>query len=642
MNDVLSLAGQADLLFQLYRGYADSSYFHDERGFQAPTPFGDMADVLLSDSPATLFRQYPVLVVAGSLCHQQASCAEIADKLEEYVLLGGILVLSSSNLALFPSGLLNATSTTSSCQVAGAGNYTLTYPALFPKAQQGTETQSGIYCDVDVSQAVDASFVSIGSLQSPQQGSISLGVASSFSKGGALIVLSSDLLLGSTPAVKLPVVPDVDETMPVVYPLLSSSKDVLEAVYVTSASPVSVNNDNLTYSMNYISQSELYVGVFNPSYEQQNFVMAARSSPSRPLSVVEIALGNDTAADSVGYTPETVNASTLGKDTATTIAGGSARLFHVVLPFNMSSMAAPIPLGRPRQVGLWPGSRDESPAETVLRRPTFFEHYETLIVDWQSVRIGDTLWLEQQARFARLQKLRVVIDLSSSINMYPALRLVNNSASDSNATFTRIRLLFEAAATMNVSDIVVSWHRCPENYYSQSACSSDLLHNTALLMQIGDAHNLTLHIRNKADGQVFTPLSAALIVKSLCSLSGLDNIRLFIGANEGFGANALTAVANVTEFMMVACAEQDDLTGTIWTTTGSLSTCGPEQLGQLQQQLGLAQQIVPSLTFVAGHQSSTADEEYREVRELEALMRAPSERPGSNARVDLYSRLRQK
>ena len=36
---------------QFYPGYADSSYFHNERGFQSPTPHGDTVDVLLSDAP---------------------------------------------------------------------------------------------------------------------------------------------------------------------------------------------------------------------------------------------------------------------------------------------------------------------------------------------------------------------------------------------------------------------------------------------------------------------------------------------------------------------------------------------------------------------------------------------------------------
>ena len=48
-----------DLLDMLYPGYQDASYFHDERGFMAPTPYGDMADCLLSDAPAVGSRPVP-------------------------------------------------------------------------------------------------------------------------------------------------------------------------------------------------------------------------------------------------------------------------------------------------------------------------------------------------------------------------------------------------------------------------------------------------------------------------------------------------------------------------------------------------------------------------------------------------------
>ena len=51
----------------LYPGYQDSSYFHDESGFNTPTPYGDIADCILSDAPLRLLARYPAVVVAGEL-----------------------------------------------------------------------------------------------------------------------------------------------------------------------------------------------------------------------------------------------------------------------------------------------------------------------------------------------------------------------------------------------------------------------------------------------------------------------------------------------------------------------------------------------------------------------------------------------
>jgi len=89
------------VLDMLYPGYQDSSYFHDESGFNTPTPFGDIADCLLSDAEGWLLQRYPVLVVAGEL----SGGMEIRDKLEAYARQGGHLVLTAGNLAKLPGGI---------------------------------------------------------------------------------------------------------------------------------------------------------------------------------------------------------------------------------------------------------------------------------------------------------------------------------------------------------------------------------------------------------------------------------------------------------------------------------------------------------------------------------------------------------
>jgi hypothetical protein len=89
------------ILDLFYPGYQDASYFHDETGFIAPTPYGDAADCLLSDSPLWLLKQYPVLVIGDQL----QGGHEIKDKLEKYVESGGHLVITAGSLVNMPGGL---------------------------------------------------------------------------------------------------------------------------------------------------------------------------------------------------------------------------------------------------------------------------------------------------------------------------------------------------------------------------------------------------------------------------------------------------------------------------------------------------------------------------------------------------------
>ena len=85
----------------MYPGYQDASYYKDERGFIAPTPYGDIADCLMTDAPLWVLKQYPVLIIADEI--QRSS--EINDKLETYVKDGGHLVITSASLKNMPNGI---------------------------------------------------------------------------------------------------------------------------------------------------------------------------------------------------------------------------------------------------------------------------------------------------------------------------------------------------------------------------------------------------------------------------------------------------------------------------------------------------------------------------------------------------------
>ncbi|NLE38007.1 MAG: hypothetical protein GX621_08285, partial [Pirellulaceae bacterium] len=96
------------VLDMLYPGYQDSSYYHDESGFLSPTPYGDIADCLMSDAPSWLLDRYAVVVVAGAL----SGGREIRDKLQTYVDRGGHLVITRGNLARLPGGIAAPSTTT--------------------------------------------------------------------------------------------------------------------------------------------------------------------------------------------------------------------------------------------------------------------------------------------------------------------------------------------------------------------------------------------------------------------------------------------------------------------------------------------------------------------------------------------------
>ena len=106
----------------LYPGYQNASYFHDESGFLAPTPYGDIADCLLSDAPQWVLDQYPILIVAGEL----GGGREVRDKLQAYAERDGHVVITAGNLGKLPGGLAGCTNALANAAVAcGKGRVTV-------------------------------------------------------------------------------------------------------------------------------------------------------------------------------------------------------------------------------------------------------------------------------------------------------------------------------------------------------------------------------------------------------------------------------------------------------------------------------------------------------------------------------------
>ena len=80
---------QVDLLLrELYPGYEDAGFYHNERGFLTPTPCGDSFDVLLSTASLDVLRRYECVVILGKTCLE----GQLLGKLRQYVGEGGHLV----------------------------------------------------------------------------------------------------------------------------------------------------------------------------------------------------------------------------------------------------------------------------------------------------------------------------------------------------------------------------------------------------------------------------------------------------------------------------------------------------------------------------------------------------------------------
>lgn len=364
------------ILDLLYPGYADASYFHDESGFSTATPYGDIADALLSDAPAWLLDRYGVVVMLGKLRDP-----ELRAKLQAYVARGGHLVLVGEKWV----------------DQTGAGQVTVL----------------------------------------PGNG-LAERVAGPMPKAGE------------------------DQHLVSPRPLSAASREILGRVFKSQR--LFEVDPRLGLVTCRKQAGEYTLGILNNSWGELPLQITSLCGPVE--SIRELPL--DTAErQAVGFTPPGLEKAALGANTATTIAGGDIRIFVVkVKEAGVAEVPHAVPPPRPQ--GRWLALRKPwSLKEEILRRPTFFQHFDGILVDWQYLHGREKAALAREAGWIRRQGLAVAVDASPSINLYPGLRLLDNLQPDYEESLAALVDTMDKMQILGAKQLLISLHRLPENNYDK-------------------------------------------------------------------------------------------------------------------------------------------------------------------------------
>jgi len=408
----------------LYPSYQDSSYFHDESGFIAPTPYGDIADCLLSDAPLWLLDRYAAVVVAGEL----GGGREIRDKLQAFTERGGHLILTSGNLAKLPGGI--------------AGQTNITKDATVP-------------CG----------------------------------KGVVTFLASPFGVKGPLPSLTLR--SEIDHPLPKPYVLEPAVRRRLEEIFRAQAL-VRVDGTGLSYVVCRKHPGLFTVGLANNTWTEQPFHIEPACGVLNSIRELPLDESEKTAT---GYTPETTGVSGLGHSSVTTIAGGDFRIFEVSLEeTNVFEIPHAQPPPRPRH-HILTLRRATSIKNEILARPAFFEHFNGVCVDWEYLHARDRAVLQSEAGWLRRQQVRVLVDLSSGLNLFPTLRLIDNLHSDYETSMGVIADVLAKMELISASDLIVSLHRSPENNFSDEQTRTAFTATLKSLAAQAGKQGATVHLR---------------------------------------------------------------------------------------------------------------------------------------------------
>ena len=476
----------------LYPGYQNSSYFHDESGFIAPTPYGDLADCLLSDAPLWVLERYPVLILAGEL----RGGRELRDKLQSYAERGGHVAITAGNLSKLPGGLAGRTEAADTTVSCGRGQVT------FFASPFGVKPQS-----------------------QPDQ----------------------------------PLRSEIDKPLPKPYAFEPGVRSRLEQI-LRSQQLFNLSGEGLSLITCRKQAGEYTIGIANNTWHEQPFRLESLCGQIESLH--ELPLDQSEKA-AIGLTPIGVDAALLGMSGEGKIAGGDVRIFAVkVKEAGVEEIQHVAPPPRPHDCFLTL-RRATSIKEEIFARPTFFEHFDGVCVDWRILHEREQAALQKEARWLKRQGVRIIVDLSSGLNLYPTLRLLNNIPADYEASMAVWADVLAKMEILGAKDLVFSLHRDPENNFTEEQANAGYWSTLKNLAAQAAARGVTLHLRV---GPGKPPRNFAEAFHYLDPVDA-PNLKLAVGTamlgNEPLDKQLLNRMKGRVGMWLVA-AQRTDIGGKVW------------------------------------------------------------------------------
>ncbi len=497
-HEVLSLA---------YPGYVDAGYYRDERGFLSPTPWGDMMDCLLSDAAPWVLRQYGLIVVAGDLSDGNAG-TETHDTLNAFMSSGGHVVATAENARrLWPE--------------LGIGEATRVPAGTSVRFERTGEVfEEPLAFDLHTISATPDEMVAEAVLQPGSQPAVVR-----FTRGdGLLTVVLSPFGLNAEPTVSGPIPNEAERAFPCPFVMLDHVQRVLGDAFATQQ--VFSVGEGLGFVTCRRKEGEYTIGLFNNSLDPRSFQI--RSLAGVIEEIREIPL-DQSEKGQPGYWPNGIQHDG-GVSDETTIAGNDVRIFQVKLTKEaVRALPHVAPPERPRNrfLRLPRGTGDVK--EAILRMPTFFQHFDGVLLDWNALHARDVNILRDETRWIGRQKLRIAVDFSSGCNLFPDLQMLDTFLPAWERTRAVFDDVFGKMEVLGSRDAVLELHVGPENEVSHERARERFLVCVREICQAAATRSVTVHLRPHP--HKFCPNNAAM--RQFVNEVGASNLRVAVDFGHG-------------------------------------------------------------------------------------------------------------
>jgi hypothetical protein len=548
----------------------------------------------LSDAPGWLLERYPVLVVAGEL----SGGAEVRDKLQAYAAQGGKLFITAGSLRNLPGGLAGIESAGRAIRFNGDQQISI-----------GTDSiTEGQPFDLLPLQAPSGARILAKAGSTPAAVQMPLGK-------GLVTVFASPFGLGAESAVKETIVRAENTPLPNPYRILRHVHDILDQAF--QSQKLFDAGDGLSLIVCRRGTGDYTLGIANNSLEELPLRIVSHVGAIQAIDEMPL---DQSEKQAVGYLPEGFENAKIGVSGKDTIAGADIRIFRVrVQESGVEEIAHVTPPQNPTNRFL--PLRGMNPIkDEILLRPTFFQHFDGVAVDWKYVASRDPSALKQEAAWIGLQKVRIVVDLTSGVNLFPDLRLVNNIEPDYARSMASIREVIEKMGILGAHDLIVPLQRFVENNISQQATWNGFDATMREICREADAHHITVHLR-LAPLRPPRDLNEAV---QFVNRVGTPNLRLapstaLLLASKSDPQQIADALKDRLGLWLVNTPEFD-LTGKMWNAYGPIAGSNQEE------ELAGLLRLNPDVPVLADVPYENQDQEYLDAVALDQILKRATAR----------------
>lgn len=575
------------VLNMIYPGYQNSSYYHDESGFICRTPYGDIADCVLSDTEDWILAQYPVLVIAGEL----SGGKEIYNKLQNYIKNGGHLIITSGNLNKFPEGLGNI-KTNSANENIKAG---LTVVAGNKKF---TEEVSFNYYSLSFPENADILATT---------GNTPLAVRTGYGNG-RITVLASTFGISNMNVIARGqnMKSEIDKPLPNPFPILNHVYAILDEEFSTQK--LFDVGDSLSLITCCKGDGKYLLGIANNSWNEYPFNISSHCG--KIGSIKEVAL-DQSEKTVIGYLPEGIDKKGIGVSGPNTIAGGDIRIFEIhVQEQNIVQTLPKIPPQRPRDRYL-PLRSIRMVKNEILRRPTFFEHFDGVVLDWKYLAQKEESVLKQESGWIKRQKLKIIVDLTSGVDFFPKLRLIDNLHDAYTNSMAKIEDVLSKMSLFQAKEIILPLHRFPENNFTQEQTWNSFKETFISLCKISEKYDIHLNLRVRFGIPPYNLASAMEFIRNV----GASNLKIALNTSvllaEGSDLKSQWNQIKGKIGLWLISGSEKDIDGKYWNFSVPVSSS--KERGKIFELITTDTEVPVALDAIYG----TLDDEYLDAKALD-------------------------